>query len=160
MTRLLPALLAGLLCGVAGMRHAGALRAQAARLRADIAVVDYVQLIRARGESRYEQVTQISIDLHEWAQGDHVVVVGLCQLSRQGVDAPKLSDLRESGQLEQDADVVILLNKRQDADTGAVDYRMDLAKNKEGITGEIKMSFDGARQRLRELVEAPSSPAD
>lgn len=145
-------------CQAAG-RSVAWMRAQAARLRADIAVVDYVQLIRARGDSRYEQVTQISIDLHEWAQGDHVVVVGLCQLSRQGVDAPKLSDLRESGQLEQDADVVILLNKRQDADTGEVDYRMDLAKNKEGITGEVKMAFDGARQRLRELAEDPSAPA-
>lgn len=137
-------------CQAAG-RSVAWMRAQTARLKADIAVVDYVQLIRGRGDSRYEQVTQISIDLHEWAQSDGVFVVGLCQLSRQGADAPKLSDLRESGQLEQDADVVILLNKRQDAETGEVDYRLDVAKNKEGITGEIRMAFDGARQRLREL---------
>lgn len=144
-------------CQAAG-RSVAWMRAQTARLQADIAVVDYVQLIRGKGDSRYEAVTQISIDLHEWAQSDKVVVVGLCQLSRQGSEAPRLSDLRESGQLEQDADVVILLNKKTDPETGHTDYTLDIAKNKEGITGELKMFFDGERQRLRELADAETTP--
>ena len=147
------------ICQAAG-RSVAWMRAQAARLQADIAVIDYVQLIRTKGADRYEQVTQTSIDLHEWAQADHVMVVGLCQLNRQGTDQPKLSDLRESGQLEQDADLVVLLNKKTDPQTGATDYTFDLAKNKEGITGNIPMMFDGTHQRLRELdTQTPAKDA-
>jgi len=144
-------------CNAAG-RSVAWMRAQAARLQADIAIIDYVQLIRSKGKDRYEQVTQTSIDLHEWAQADKVMVVGLCQLSRQGTDQPKLSDLRESGQLEQDADLVILLNKKTDPVTGAVEYTFDVAKNKEGVTGNIPMMFDGAHQRIREMTRAEDPP--
>lgn len=146
------------ICQAAG-RSVAWMRAQAARLGATIAIIDYVQLIRGKGDSRYEQVTQISIDLHEWAQADGVLVVGLCQLSRQGAETPKLSDLRESGQLEQDADLVLLLDKKTDPETGDVDYGFDIAKNKEGIVGHIPMVFDGAHQRVREMAQPTHAPA-
>ena len=70
-------------------------------------VVDYLQLISASGHNRYEKVTNISIELHNMAQSLGVTVVALSQLSRSNDDGnPKNSDLRESGQLEQDADII------------------------------------------------------
>lgn len=74
-------------------------------------VIDYAQLLRAQGKSRYEQITEISIALKALAGQLNVPVIALSQLSRaveQREDKrPQLSDLRESGQLEQDADTVL-----------------------------------------------------
>lgn len=95
-----------------GGLHSGAKAAQralAGNMR--LLVVDYLQLIRSTAKSRYEQMTEISIALKGLAGRLGVPVLALSQLSRQ-VEArddkrPVLSDLRESGQIEQDADVVI-----------------------------------------------------
>ena len=87
-----------------------------------------------------------------WAQADKVMVVALSQLSRNGAGNPKLTDLRESGQVEQDADLILLLSRKVDADTGETgEYIWDIAKNKEGQTGAIRMGWDGEHQRVREL---------
>lgn len=123
------------------------MRAETQRIKADVAIIDYIGLIRGEGNGRYEQMTNVSISLHEWAQRDKVVVVGLCQLSRQGADEPKLTDLRESGQIEQDADLVMLLHKDDDRQT----YSITVAKNKEGEVGRIECYFDGVHQTVREI---------
>lgn len=129
------------------------MRAQAAREGAEIAVVDYLQIVDGPGKSPYEMVTGISKALHTWAQADRVMVVALSQLNRNGAGgAPKLTDLRESGQVEQDADLILLLSRKVDAETGeVVEYTWDIAKNKEGQTGALRMTWDGAHQRVREL---------
>lgn len=116
----------------------------------DIILIDYVQLLGSDGGNRTEQVTNISMSLHELAQGNGVTVVGLSQLKRSGDTGgknggPRNADLRESGQLEQDADVVMLLFLEKDAEPmGARVLR--ISKNKEGTTGEIVLDFDGRRQ--------------
>lgn len=109
-------------------------------------IIDYLQLIRASGENRFQQVTSISLALHTMAQSMGVTVVALCQLSRLGQkERPTMDDLRESGQIEQDADVIMLLSlKQQDEPTGP--RILDVAKNKEGECPYITLAFDGKHQ--------------
>ena len=112
----------------------------------EIIVIDYLQLISARGTSRYEQVTSISIDLHNMAQSLGVTIVALSQLSRSDDDRmPRNSDLRESGQLEQDADIVIMLKlEKQSQPRGP--RKVVVTKNKEGELFGILLDFDGRHQ--------------
>jgi len=84
----------------------------------DLVIVDYLQLLRAPGSNgRYEQITEISQTLKEIAKANDVGVMALSQLSRKVEERPDkrpaLSDLRESGQIEQDADVVLFLLRRE-----------------------------------------------
>jgi len=80
-------------------------------------VIDYAQLLRAPGNSRYEQITNISIALKSLAGQLGVPVLALSQLSRQLESRedkrPMMSDLRESGQLEQDADAVLFCYREE-----------------------------------------------
>lgn len=114
-------------------------------------IIDYMQLIHAKGEDRYNKVTNISLALHTMAQTMGVTVVALCQLSRLGQKAhPSLDDLRESGQIEQDADVVLLLSleKTEDSEGPRI---LDVAKNKEGECPYMTLAFDGAHQTFSKL---------
>ena len=119
----------------------------------EIIVVDYLQLMRARGGSRYEQVTNISLDLHTIAQSLGVTVVALSQLSRSADDhTPKNSDLRESGQLEQDADVILMMKlEKQSEPTGP--RKIFVTKNKEGELFMSRLAFDGRHQVFSKLGE-------
>lgn len=113
-----------------------------------IIFVDYLQLLQSAGENRAAQVTAISIALHTMAQSLGVTVVALSQLARQERgrnDPPDLSSLRESGQIEQDADVVMMLSlHHKDEPEGQRELR--IRKNKEGTCPNILLDFDGARQ--------------
>lgn len=114
-----------------------------------IIFVDYLQLLQGSGENRTAQVTSISIALHTLAQSLGVTVVALSQLARQQKGlrhaSPGLSDLRESGQIEQDADLVLLLSLK-DKDEPEGPRILSIEKNKEGKLGDIMLSFDGSRQ--------------
>ncbi len=111
-------------------------------------VVDYLQLVSAKGSSRYEQVTNISIDLHNMAQSLGVTVLALSQLSRSEDDRkPRNSDLRESGQLEQDADVIIML-KLQKQKNPSGPRELYVTKNKEGELFMMLLAFDGKHQHF------------
>lgn len=111
-----------------------------------LVVIDYLQLIPTAGSSRYEKVTSISIDLHTMAQSLGVTVVALSQLSRSDDDhTPRNSDLRESGQLEQDADVIIMLKLEKQSDPGG-NRKVFVTKNKEGELFMSMMAFDGKHQ--------------
>lgn len=120
------------------------IKAQALRMKADIIFVDYLQLIHERGSSdRYTAITEISIALHELAQTTGILVVALAQLNRNAARAePSNADLRESGQIEQDADAILLLSA--DGDT----YFSRLTKNKEGRVGNAGLEFDKTLQRF------------
>ena len=123
------------------------IKAQAMRKKAQIVFVDYVQILScADAKDRYTQITKISIALHEMAQSTGMVVIGLSQLKRNETHAdPTLSDLRESGQLEQDADAAILL--------GGAEHPFILAKNKEGEAGIwFNIVFDKEKQRFLEVT--------
>ena len=130
-------------------RNVAWIRAQALRMKAQVAVIDYVQIIRPdRSGDRYQAITQISIGLHELAQTTGMVVIGAAQLSRNAAHTlPSNADLKESGQLEQDADAVLLLGNAEDGRSVCI-----LSKNKEGRVGEIPLAFDKERQRFLEVV--------
>lgn len=130
-------------------RNVAWIRAQALRMKAQAVMVDYVQIIRPdRSADRYQAITQISIGLHELAQTTGMVVIGAAQLSRNAAHTlPTNADLKESGQLEQDADAVLLLGSAEDGRSVCI-----LSKNKEGRVGEIPLAFDKERQRFLEVV--------
>jgi len=120
----------------------------------DAVFVDYLQLMNAgrRSESRQQEITTISRKLKRMALEEHVPVIALSQLNREvesrNDHRPRLSDLRESGSLEQDADVVALLYRadyyRRKLDPNAeVDgvAEIHIAKNREGRTGIVKLVF-------------------
>ena len=122
----------------------GWIKAQAQRMKAQVVFIDYLQLLTAsKAKDRYQQITSISIALHELAQTTGILVVALAQLNRNAAHAsPSTADLKESGQLEQDADAILLLSADKEQ------YQAILAKNKEGRVGEIPLTFDKARQRF------------
>lgn len=125
-------------------RGVGWVKAQAQRMKAQVVFIDYLQLLAdGKTKDRYQAITGISIALHELAQTTGILVVALAQLNRNAAHAsPSTADLKESGQLEQDADAILLLS-----DDGE-EYQAILAKNKEGKIGEIPLTFDKPRQRF------------
>lgn len=112
-------------------------------------VVDYLQLmVPPRGDkrARHEFVADVSRQLKLLAMEMHVPVIALSQLNRaseQRMDKqPQLSDLRESGAVEQDADVVILLHRELTEETRN-DLKVLVAKNRHGRTGVVELQFAG-----------------
>ena len=122
----------------------GWIKAQAQRMKAQVIFIDYLQLLTtSKAKDRYQQITSISIALHELAQTTGILVVALAQLNRNAAHtSPSTADLKESGQLEQDADAILLLSGDE------AKYQAILAKNKEGRVGEIPLTFDKPRQRF------------
>ena len=135
------------LISAAGMTTSD-IRAKIMEAGYNVIVVDYLQIVNSRGGSRYEQVTNTSIDLHTIAQSMGVTVLALAQLSRTDEERqPRNSDLRESGQIEQDADVIMMLQleKRSRPDGPRKLY---ITKNKEGELFQMLLTFDGRYQRF------------
>ena len=140
------------------------LRSRARRMKKqhgiELIVIDYLQLCCCREgarQGRQIEVSMISQQIKAMAKELKVPVIVLSQLSRaneqrdQKYEKPKLSDLRDSGAIEQDADVVFLLRRpsKNSNDPEAQDKTLayvDIAKNRNGETGEVKMSF------IREFV--------
>jgi replicative DNA helicase len=140
------------------------MRAMARRLQSSyglgLIVIDYLQLIEPNNKiiSSVQQITEISRNLKGLARELNVPVLALSQLSRaveqRTPKIPRLSDLRESGSLEQDADVVLLIY-REDA------YREDtprkgisdiiIAKHRNGPVGRVELFFDKQRASFRNL---------
>lgn len=123
-----------------------------------IVYVDYLQIISpergTKPSDRFGAVSQISMDLHRMAVSLGILVVALSQLSRPERaarnKAPDLFSLRESGQIEQDADAVMLLYKA-DEDDPASQRRLKVAKNKKGFSGGVlELAFDGSTQVFAE----------
>lgn len=127
----------------------------------EVVFIDYVQLIvpeTGRGTPRSEQMADVSRSLHIFAQRTGITVVELAQLTRQersgGWREPDMHDLKESGQLEQDADLIFLLfrpNPKSDLD-GDTHRILKIAKQKEGRWGKWPLFFDGRRQTFSVMV--------
>ena len=118
-------------------------------------VVDYVGLLDTgkAGQSTYEKVTEISHKLKSLAMELRIPVIVLAQLNREisPNERPALSNLRDSGALEQDADKVLLW--RADEENGVVGC--DVAKNRSGRTGEVEFDFIGERFRYENCRPHP-----
>ncbi|MEK6285895.1 MAG: replicative DNA helicase [Acidobacteriota bacterium] len=130
------------------------MRAKCRRLKAehglDLLVIDYLQLMAGRGriESRQQEVSQISRDLKGLAKELDVPVVALSQLSRapeqRSEHKPQLSDLRESGAIEQDSDVVCFIYREElykptDENQGMAE--LIIGKQRNGPTGVVQLAF-------------------
>jgi len=141
----------------AGGMSVAEIRADALSHRFDCIVVDYLQLIQTnRRGTRSDEVAEISRSLHTMSQRDKITVIALSQLSRPEKTkggssvAPTMSDLRESGQIEQDADCVMLLYEEDPREPQR--RVLKIAKNKEGQRGQIFLDFDGATQTFAEAA--------
>lgn len=116
-------------------------------------IVDYMQLMTSRSKmDRHLQVAEFSRQLKIMAKDFQVPVIALSQLNRnseRSLDSvPKLSDLRESGAIEQDADVVMLLRREDEYPRESL--IIDVAKNRHGETGEVRLHWDGQYSRAVE----------
>jgi replicative DNA helicase len=137
------------------------LRAKARRLKAQhdikMIVLDYLQLMEgpAKADSRQQQISEISRSLKALARELNVPLIAISQLSR-AVESrtdhmPQLSDLRESGAIEQDADLVLLLLREEyynptDENKGVA--KVNVAKQRNGPTGVLELSFIGEYMRF------------
>ncbi|NQT03274.1 MAG: replicative DNA helicase [Planctomycetes bacterium] len=131
----------------------------------DCAIVDYLQLMEAGGkkESRQQEITTISRQLKAAARGAEIPIIVLSQLNREVEHRmshkPQLSDLRESGSIEQDADVGILLHRPDWYHKGEDDYNktntgiFQIAKSRNGPTGELELNFDEKYVSFGNLME-------
>lgn len=133
-----------------------------------LVVVDYLQLMSgasdspSRSQNRENEIAQISRGLKALAMEMGVCVVALSQLNRaveQRTDKrPTLADLRESGAIEQDADVVAMLWPVREFEGGAKLIGMTLAKNRIGRTGDVALHFEGRFQHWGESTESLNQP--
>jgi len=136
------------------------MRAKARRLHArtklDLIVIDYLQLINGTDNSvsREQQIAEASRSIKAMAKEFNIPIIALAQLNRKSEDenrAPRVSDLRESGSIEQDADVVMLIDKargkketEEEAQIAGVHRRkLIIAKQRNGPTGDIDLIFQG-----------------
>ncbi|HHY12221.1 MAG TPA: replicative DNA helicase [Firmicutes bacterium] len=143
------------------------LRAKARRVKAEhglgLVVIDYLQLMRARKqENRQQEISEISRSLKGLARELNVPVIAMSQLSRaveQRQDRrPMLSDLRESGAIEQDADVVMFLYTDPELEQSNA-IELNVAKQRNGPTGSIKLFFSREVCRFGDLdvIHAPGA---
>ena len=146
------------------------LRTKARRLQAevgvDLIIVDYLQLMQSstttRDANRVQEVSEISRGLKALARELKIPVIALSQLSRQPEmresKEPRLSDLRESGSIEQDADLVMFLWREKergsdDQDQEGEVVNLKLAKHRNGPTGETKLWFKKRQTRFVSYAE-------
>jgi replicative DNA helicase len=145
-----------------------ALRARARRLKLQhkigLIVIDYLQLMRCpskRGEAnRALEIADITGGLKTLAKELDLPIIALAQLNREAErrGEPKLSDLRESGSIEQDADIVLLLHRdKENPDEPA---RLIVAKQRNGPVGPIQLRFDGERTTFRDCTDRAYSNSE
>ena len=148
------------------------IRAKARRLKAEknigMIIIDYLQLMQGppKAESREREISHISRSLKALAKELNIPVIALAQLNR-AVEArsdkrPQLSDLRESGSIEQDADVVIFLNrpeqygieKDENGESNEGVAEVIIGKQRNGPTGNLKLAFIKEYARFENLAHA------
>src|SRR5258706_2153160 len=143
------------------------IRTKARRLQSEhglkLIVVDYLQLIHGRNlDNRVQQVSEISQGLKNLARELKIPVLALSQLNRsveaRGTKQPQLADLRESGAIEQDADVVMFIYREDDEKREQL--KLDIQKHRNGSTGEIDLVFRGDRMKFygMEKMRVKSTP--
>lgn len=147
------------------------LRAKARRLQSEhnsnLIIVDYLQLIRGRDntDSRVQEVSEISRGLKAMAKELNVPVLALSQLSRgiemRPLSRPKLSDLRESGSIEQDADVVMFIYRedkvKENSDRKNI-AEIIIEKHRNGPTGKIELFFHDETASFRPIAQHYEEP--
>jgi replicative DNA helicase len=123
----------------------------------DFIVIDYIQMMHLdkKVENKQVEISEISRSLKLLAKELHIPVIALAQLSRsteKRKEKPILSDIRDSGSIEQDADVVIFIHRKFKPGTTLDDATLIVAKQRNGPTGEIELLFDSARTLFKQKV--------
>ncbi len=136
------------------------LRSQSSSKKLDLVIIDYLQLMSNdksnRNSSRQTDVSDMSRALKNMAMDLQCPVIALSQMSRsieaRDDKSPKLSDLRESGSIEQDADMVMFLSRENEEEKGAALSNMilDIQKHRNGECKKIRYVFEGAHVRFKE----------
>ena len=133
----------------------------------DLVIVDYLQLMQVAGtsENRATEISEISRSLKAMAKELNVPVIALSQLNRsleQRTDKrPVMSDLRESGAIEQDADVILFIYRDEVYDEESVDKgiaEIIIGKQRNGPIGKVKLAFRGQYTRFENYVEDYALP--
>ena len=133
-----------------------------------VVIVDYLQLLwgRRKNVSEYERVTEVSRTLKAIAKKYNLLVIALAQLSRESEKrqdkVPQLADLRSSGQIEQDADVIMLLHRpgaymKNPSEEERKQLEVYIRKHRNGQTGKAVLLFDGDYQRIEDALRAQVS---
>lgn len=123
-------------------------RQHASRAPLRAVFVDYIGLIASTDKRKqlWEHITEVSFELKSLAIAESIPVVAICQLNRDSEEEkPKLSHLRNSGAIEQDADIVILLHREK---RDSEDFTVFVPKCRNGRTGKADLGFDGSRYRF------------
>ena len=142
-----------------------------ARKPLDMVVIDYIQLINGldSGLPREQQIAEVSRSIKAMAKEFNIPIIALAQLNRKSEDEarqPRMSDLRESGSIEQDADIVMLISKptasqKQQPDQeeehatqpGCYTRQLIIAKNRNGPTADINLLFNPGLTRFESLAK-------
>jgi replicative DNA helicase len=134
------------------------IRSQARKMKREddiqILFIDYIGLIQNTDNTvpRHEQIANISRTLKQLTRELNIPIVVLSQVGRQtDGQLPRLADLRESGSIEQDADIVILLHRNNAEETIIQKTEVLVAKNRNGETGKINLGFHRNIVRFEEL---------
>ncbi len=124
------------------------------RLGAKVIIVDYLGIISQDNhrDPRYLQIGMMCKRLRSFAKQSNVAVLCLAQINREGDnERPKLSHLRESGDIEQDADAVLFIHRQaEDPNKPIHDVKVIIAKNRHGPTGDVDMQYIGCFTRFEE----------
>ena len=127
---------------------------------AELVVIDYLGLIQGEGQSIYERITKISGDLKRMARSLKIPVLCLAQLNRTSESRsdkhPTMSDLRDSGAIEQDADGILLLHRpgvywdEQPTEEQSQPFEIQIAKNRHGPTGKVSLIWYARNGRFQD----------
>ena len=136
------------------------IKAEAIRQNAQIIFVDYLGLItprRGTTDSVYRETSAISKELHTLAQTERITVIALQQQNRGKAGEADMHSLRDSSQIESDADVIMILTipegeRDEEEYTPSWTEKLNIVKNKEGDKCFIPFTFDGSRQKFYEQV--------
>jgi replicative DNA helicase len=124
----------------------------------DLIIVDYLQLMNGLGENRTQEISGITRGLKSIAKDFNVPMLALSQLSRdvekRSDKRPVMSDLRESGSIEQDADTIMFIYREEQYDPDTQDKGIAevlIRKQRNGPTGEVRLAFLGEYTRFENL---------
>lgn len=132
-------------------------RMQHAKTGLDLLVVDYLGLMSGKGRDTYERVSSISKAAKQLALELNIPILMLAQLNRDSEKnnrRPQLHDLRDSGSIEQDADMVWFIVREREA----TDCILNIAKFRNGPLGDVELEFDGARCRVSDKPKYKTLP--
>jgi len=119
-------------------------------------IIDYIQLMSGDEKGkRFDEINKISRTVKALALELDIAMICVAQLNRRAADGdsePQMHHLKESGNLEQDADIILLLHRKDHEPDSSFVYPMSLilAKQREGPTAKIDLTFDGKRTRFME----------